>query len=394
MPAFLAIPGKDNMRSRILFVASRGFLGFTGYYHRVRKEINLVHRDGRYLPDLAILSSPGTLDPGIRNKLKKEVAAEIRTISILSLLRAQTFVNYKFIHSENLVVTFLVLVARYLRIHRLPVIFDYHGASPEENWVMHGQKLLFYVYKLMERFSLSQCDQILVVSEAFRDYLNEKFKIHKGKIAVIRNFLETEWLDQTGPGKTELRRRLDLPLERLIFVYAGNFQQWQEKEILVLLANYLGKYENSVLFLILTNSKQEALRLDSSVCQIRSAEHHEVFQFLHASDFGILLRRNNILNVVADPTKLAEYLACGLNVLVSGIGDAKKYIAESNCGIFLNDPIQDRNSLYESLAKILKKTPLKVPLNENSVEIAKKYYHESVAKDQLFRVYQIFNEIA
>lgn len=379
------------MDRRILFVASKGILGFTGYYHRVRKEINLVRRNGHFTPELVILASQHSMDKRFQPRLKKEIAAEIRIISFFALLRAQTFANFQFIHSENLVATFLVLIARYLGIHRLAVIFDYHGASPEENWVMHGQKLLYYFYKRIEKFSLKQCDHILVVSETFKDYLRDHFKLPLEKISIVRNFLESTWLEQGTPDKWELRQRLHLPTDKLVFVYAGNFQQWQEKEILGLLANYLEKFKNRVLFLILTNSKQESIPLEASVCQIRSAEHHEVYQFLQAGDFGILLRRNNVLNAVADPTKLAEYLACGLTLLVSGIGDAKKYIAENDCGIFLNDPINDNDSLYEALAKILEHFSSMLPKNEKSVKIAKKYYHESVASDQLFGVYQKYS---
>ena len=59
----------------------------------------------------------------------------------------------------------------------------------------------------------------------------------------------------------------------------------------------------------------------------------EVPHYLNAADVAFLFRDNVVMNAVASPTKLAEYMACGLPIISSEV--AKHWISDAALSYFL-----------------------------------------------------------
>ena len=52
----------------------------------------------------------------------------------------------------------------------------------------------------------------------------------------------------------------------------------------------------------------------------------------------MLIRENTVTNQVASPTKFAEYLACGLPVIISdNLGDYSVFVETNGCGVNLKE---------------------------------------------------------
>ena len=65
--------------------------------------------------------------------------------------------------------------------------------------------------------------------------------------------------------------------------------------------------------------------------------HQEVPIVLSACDMGILIREDSVTNRVASPTKFAEYLSAGLQVIITNnIGDYSDFVKVHQCGIIAN----------------------------------------------------------
>ena len=65
----------------------------------------------------------------------------------------------------------------------------------------------------------------------------------------------------------------------------------------------------------------------------------------------MLVRDDTVTNRVAAPTKFAEYLACGLRVVISkGLGDCSDFVEEHQCGAVVNDDDIDVADLRSRLA--------------------------------------------
>ena len=72
------------------------------------------------------------------------------------------------------------------------------------------------------------------------------------------------------------------------------------------------------------------------VCQ--KLKVSDVPKYLVSADYGLLLREATITNQVASPVKFAEYIACGLKVIVSNhLGDYSEYVKTFENGLLNGD---------------------------------------------------------
>jgi glycosyltransferase involved in cell wall biosynthesis len=92
------------------------------------------------------------------------------------------------------------------------------------------------------------------------------------------------------------------------------------------------------------------LAFGNDVC-VRAALFSDVAAYLCAADAGLLLRDPHPLNAVASPTKLAEYLLCGLPAVTStGIGDLDAVIEKEGLGVLV-DGFRDPRRLEEAFRR-------------------------------------------
>jgi glycosyltransferase involved in cell wall biosynthesis len=96
-------------------------------------------------------------------------------------------------------------------------------------------------------------------------------------------------------------------------------------------------------FLLLTGSSSERLvapleqaGLTKQEIVVRKVKPAEMYAYLSAGDLGISFITSTFSKKGSSPTKVAEYLACGLPVVLNGdIGDQADLAAESDaCAVF------------------------------------------------------------
>jgi glycosyltransferase involved in cell wall biosynthesis len=76
---------------------------------------------------------------------------------------------------------------------------------------------------------------------------------------------------------------------------------------------------------------------------VRSASHDKVGLYLMAADVGLLLREDTPTNRVASPVKFAEYLRCGLPVILTpNIGDFGELAMRRRVGRTITFPVRGR----------------------------------------------------
>jgi hypothetical protein len=74
----------------------------------------------------------------------------------------------------------------------------------------------------------------------------------------------------------------------------------------------------------------------------KKVNHNKVPEYLIAADYGLLIREESITNKVASPVKFAEYLACGLKVIISeNLGDYSEFIEKYNCGVLFKNYLKE-----------------------------------------------------
>ncbi|MEO7080337.1 MAG: hypothetical protein ABIY71_02380, partial [Flavobacteriales bacterium] len=158
------------------------------------------------------------------------------------------------------------------------------------------------------------------------------------------------------PVAVEARREaLGFSPEDVVLVYSGSTAGWQSFEMLEkLLRSVLdAQVHTKVLFLSPPHADIDVFK-KAYLGRVLTAwvPPAEVPQALQACDIALLLREDTLTNRVASPTKFAEYLACGLPVIISeGIGDFSALVQKECLGVVHADgaalPVLERPSTEE-----------------------------------------------
>ena len=120
--------------------------------------------------------------------------------------------------------------------------------------------------------------------------------------------------------RERVRGKLGISQDEIVYVYSGSLAAYQcFEETIVTFKAALTNGQHARL-IVLTPEVERARRIcadvPSSRIIIKSVPHAAVNGYLNAADFGMLLRDSTPVNLVAFPTKFAEYAMAGLKVVM------------------------------------------------------------------------------
>ncbi|HQV00280.1 MAG: hypothetical protein JNK61_11380 [Bacteroidia bacterium] len=213
------------------------------------------------------------------------------------------------------------------------IALDGRGAIAAE-WneydVMPNKKLKSEINEI-EKTAVLQSDFRLAVSNPLVHYWHNRYGYNSKQHVIIPCTISFE--------KTFNNIDIAWPYHphEIVLVYAGSVAGWQSFDLLKLFLNDVltQTVNHQVLFLSKTNTSIETLK-QSFPNQVKHMwlPHEQVLQILERCDYGILIREQTVTNEVASPTKFAEYLSAGLDVLISEkLGDYTAFVQQNNCGI-------------------------------------------------------------
>lgn len=238
----------------------------------------------------------------------------------------------------------LIKVIVQLSISKKVICLDMHGVVPEENLIENG-KWHFYYYKLIERVAILLATRIIYVSKAMQQYFVEKYT-NISKVDLVYPVFAN-----ITPDRIPLNLHSNIVEGDTVFVYSGNLQSWQNiPEILDLIQRYqqVANYR----FIILTgypNAFKKKLlqrRINLERVEVICVNSDEIDQYYRKAHYGFILRSDHLVNHVANPTKMIEYLLFGLVPIVksSNIGDFDTYPYEYVTASDFNDKLKPRKS--------------------------------------------------
>ncbi|MCO6482375.1 MAG: hypothetical protein J5I62_06235 [Flavobacteriales bacterium] len=222
------------------------------------------------------------------------------------------------------------------------VCFDARGAyaAEWEEYRLIDDDALVAMMAQVEREAVQRSDMRLAVSHALVDHWRGRFGYDRADHVVVPCALAASHLSDPGD-PAETRQSLGFAPDDVVLAYAGSAAGWQsfsllERSVSAILAM---QPRVKVLFLsppdpaieaLVANWLGRALRM-----WVKPAEVHGV---LNACDHALLVREDTVTNRVASPTKFAEYLACGLPVIISAhIGDFSGLVHRQALGTVMVD---------------------------------------------------------
>jgi len=241
--------------------------------------------------------------------------------SIVRYLRRARFVYVHSIHNAT-------FIAPYLKFLRNRLIVDLHGIVPEETAFL-GKPAWARVLRFAEEVAVNNSRLIVVVTQRMGEHLLKKYRgdVLPSEILLLPN---VEWRE-TGAGASRAKPTAH---EGIRLIYAGTVGAWQNTDLMLrTLARVMAiradlracvyVHPDSVASL---EGEVRRLGLNGRVTS-GSLPHEQVLREYAKADAGFVLRDDILLNRVAMPTKLAEYMSYGVVpiVLSPDLGDFMRY---------------------------------------------------------------------
>lgn len=238
--------------------------------------------------------------------------------------------------------------------HRIKFLYDLH-----DNYEVYlTYKMPFF--GILDRKIIKNADMVTTVSYALRDLLIKR-EIRRKKVWVIQNGVDLNVFKPMD--KNQCRKKLDLPLNKKIVMYAGSLQRTQGVDVLLqALQKVMEKNKDVILVIAGRFFGNEGRHIDFNKPNIRflgSIKQDKVAELINAADVTVVPNRANEFTKYCFPYKVAEYAACQRPIVATNVGDAARFVGYKDC---LCKP-DDSSDMAKKILIQLKKEGKKVQYN-------------------------------
>lgn len=254
----------------------------------------------------------------------------------------------------------MALLARRLARSKPKILFDIRGFVPEEYtdagiWPKDGW--LYRSVKRTERWLMREADGFVVLTERAREILFPESKRtgvdRLGRpVEVIPCCVDFEhrFRQNRAELRSTTRKRLELDGRRVI-THLGALGGLYLTEALADFLASAREQEPSTFAMFLTQSEPdliipllESRGFTASDYFVQKISTAEVPKYLCAADIALSFVRAGYATQSRSPTKIPEYLACGLPIVSnSGVGDVDKLIRENGIGVLVENFSREAN---------------------------------------------------
>jgi glycosyltransferase involved in cell wall biosynthesis len=270
---------------------------------------------------------------------------------------------------------------------------DVHGAVPEEIEYSYPatpwRQSNIVIATRLEDWICRESDMIICQSEAMIEHLRNKHPSLRAPLVVYRCAADLTRFRMAGEIRDRTRHELGFQPGDAVIVYLGTLHRWQMPRHIFRLflsaKTALGPQAKLLMITpdpaatVMRSAEAEGVRAGDMV--IRTVVPGDVPKMLAAADVGLLPRENVAMNRVASPTKLAEYLACGLPVVVTPVALHWPGVREApECFLGYNP---DSSSFPDWTAFFRAPEDHRRQVAERCRQIASRYYSEASNSETL-----------
>ncbi|MGQ9662698.1 MAG: glycosyltransferase [Kiritimatiellia bacterium] len=220
-------------------------------------------------------------------------------------------------------------------------VMDVRGVAAEETALKRGHGPVYRFLLGRELHEIRVADRLACVSQNLKEWIRRN--TGRRDAIVIPSCVDLSEFGFRGEARDEIRARLGLGREDRLLCYCGDIGRWQRIDDIIGFFITIGKIRPRYRFLFLSRHER-ALRgmclaagLSPDRCFFIGCEHQQVASYLSASDAGVIMREDTVVNNVASPVKVGEYLGCGLPVILTkGIGDYSEMVVRKGVGVCLD----------------------------------------------------------
>ena len=187
------------------------------------------------------------------------------------------------------------------------IVLWQQGIAPEESFLRNKSQLRRALFYRIERFVFKRVKKIIFVSKKMKEIYEEKFRRDFGNNSfVMPCFSANSSLNEINPKKYESNT----------FAYVGSTAKWQCFEETVQLFKMIKNKINDATLDIYTFDVETAIKITNKygvvANHIERLTNDELSKRMKTIKYGFVIRKDNLVNNVATPTKLSTYLSSGV----------------------------------------------------------------------------------
>lgn len=225
------------------------------------------------------------------------------------------------------------------------MLFDCRGMLGDEyvdggNWA--EDRLEYRLLKRFEKHAFHRTEGLVVLTEALKRWMRETQAVPtRTDITVVPCCVEAERFRGDEASRRAARLELGVANDRLVVVYSGSLGSWYQEEEMARFVGSLQRSSPDLTWMVFTRADSTGLRAAAARegvrdVVVRAASPEEMPRLLAAGDLGLSFIRPCFSKTGSSPTKVAEYLASGMPVVVNaGIGDQGDLALDSEACIVL-----------------------------------------------------------
>ena len=299
------------------------------------------------------------------------VALYIGLIARVELIHVRSYVAY-------------VMIAPWFLVSKIPCVFQTEGFWADEKveaGTWSGKSLLYRLAKRLECWMYQRATVIVCLTSAAKKYILEEYPFRTRISAPI----------EVVTTCTNLERFKALPgifPESGVLIYSGSLGGWYLGDEMVKFYLVWRKFVQKPRFVLMTHSNTDEIK--KIFCsygipkelECLSVNYYDVLVWLSKARAAICFIRPSFSKLGSAPTKLGEFLACGLPVAANLIGDMRQVLEGSPaCIVLENFSDKEIDKVARKLADISKDQSVRLEarrLAESSFSLDRgvQKYHE------------------
>ena len=239
--------------------------------------------------------------------------------------------------------------------HGTKLIFDMRGFWPDSRreggrWNASNPlgALLYRHWKRLEARFVSEADHIVTLAQSARSEIETWDSYRNAPISVIPCCADFE-LFRPSPAeeRAKTRKELGFAEDEPVLLYVGSLGTIYRLSDHLRLFAAIRERDSSIRMLLVGHHDAEDIRNPSSALGIKlerselavvAAERPQMSKWISAGDVGTCFILPKYFSLAVSPTKLGEYLACGVPTIANGnVGDVEAVIEAVDGGHVLKD---------------------------------------------------------
>jgi glycosyltransferase involved in cell wall biosynthesis len=223
----------------------------------------------------------------------------------------------------------------------------------------------------MFRYNLRAADLVVSVTAQLRDHLVARWGVPPAKAVVLPNGVDTDRFKPDSDARAAARQALGVG-DAPVVLFVGNFYEWHDVGTLLdAFAEVRPRRPDARLLLVgdgatrtAMEERARALLLDDAVRFTGLLPHDDVPRLMAAADIAVAPYPPLKHDLWLSPLKLYEYLASGLPVVASSVGQMLDVIEPERNGLLASPG--DAADLGRALERLLADADLRVRLGRQA----------------------------